>query len=479
MTTVLHKFRTASGFYIYDALCSKIMRTDYIGYNRIPQDVKLPDRCVHSGDIGSHLVFNESKVNAEDFGSDRWTFRPPVCSECIHELISTQLRFLVLEITQRCNMRCKYCCYSGAYLYDRTHSKKSMDEQTAKSAIELLISSSSQSRHRGISFYGGEPLLEFKKIMRLCDFALRLTKDGPPVSFHIDTNGILLTKEVLRFLISRGIFVQVSLDGPQEIHDRWRVVLNGWGSYTTIMTNLKRILDYDPDYFISHISFGVTLAPPFDLVTVDDFFAEMFPMNLVAPRIVNSRDTLLFRPYDDFANDKRLQDGIDEVAHRYISARIRGSDPTNFEKGMWDRLMIRIHSTCPVSPSTPFCAAGICVPGQRKLFVTSEGTFHPCEKVGTAFRIGNVARGIDEQEVRNLVNEYVETVKNRCVGCWAARLCSLCFARVRKGNIIDQNRWVRECECERKLLHYGLSMYATIMEENPSAFDFVQDISVY
>lgn len=52
----------------------------------------------------------------------------------------------------------------------------------------------------------------------------------------------------------------------------------------------------------------------------------------------------------------------------------------------------------------------------------------------------------------------------------------MCLARVRRGQEIDYSRWVQACKEERIALESGLKMYASIMEMNSSAFDFVADM---
>ncbi len=200
---------------------------------------------------------------------------------------------------------------------------------------------------------------------------------------------------------------------------------------------------------------------------------------MVMPSIVRTQDTNIFNSYGNLSNDTKFKETLKELAHRYIEARISGSKPTNFEKGFWDNLMIRIHKSLRVNADAPFPANGICIPGQRKLFVTAKGTFHPCEKVSTAFCIGDARKGIELDKVRALIDAYVTTVSQKCCHCWAARFCRLCYARVRKGLWLDPGRWAQACDSERTLLDYGLRMYATIMEKNPSAFEFVQTLETY
>ena len=72
---------------------------------------------------------------------------------------------LILQVTQQCNLRCKYCAYSGNY-YNRTHSSERMSFDTARKAIDFYLDRSDKMDDLSLSFYGGEPLLEFALIKK-------------------------------------------------------------------------------------------------------------------------------------------------------------------------------------------------------------------------------------------------------------------------------------------------------------------------
>ena len=74
----------------------------------------------------------------------------------VDAFLSKKVGNLVLQVTQDCNLRCKYCVYSGNY-YNRVHSKHKMSEEIALRAVDFFMERSSAVESPIIGFYGGEP----------------------------------------------------------------------------------------------------------------------------------------------------------------------------------------------------------------------------------------------------------------------------------------------------------------------------------
>ena len=94
--------------------------------------------------------------------------------------------------------------------------------------------------------------------------------------FAIDTNGVLLDDRAIELAAREKMFLQVSLDGPREIHDRYRRGVDGAGTFDRIMTGVDLLLARDPAA-AERLSFIVTVAPPVDLAVLANFFAEFPP----------------------------------------------------------------------------------------------------------------------------------------------------------------------------------------------------------
>lgn len=82
---------------------------------------------------------------------------------------------VALQVTQGCNLRCKYCAYSGNY-DNRVHSGKRISKETAFKAIDFLFAHSVDRERVSLGFYGGEPLLELDLIKECVEYAKKRVK---------------------------------------------------------------------------------------------------------------------------------------------------------------------------------------------------------------------------------------------------------------------------------------------------------------
>ena len=90
-------------------------------------------------------------------------------TENLEMLSNHYIEYLILQVTQQCNLRCKYCAYSGNY-YNREHSSERMSFDIAKKAIDFYLERSDSANELRLGFYGGEPLLEYELIKKCVDY---------------------------------------------------------------------------------------------------------------------------------------------------------------------------------------------------------------------------------------------------------------------------------------------------------------------
>ncbi len=128
-----------------------------------------------------------------------------------------------------------------------------MTTEIGKKAINFLFEEAvrckEQDRQVEISFWGGEPLLEWETLKALTLYAKTVSKEtAVPVSYGGTTNGLLLTQEKFDFLDKHKIFFMISFDGTKETHNYHRKTKEGFGSHTIVERNLKAVLRRWPFY---------------------------------------------------------------------------------------------------------------------------------------------------------------------------------------------------------------------------------------
>ena len=137
-----------------------------------------------------------------------------------------------------CNLACKYCYYlEKNNLYQNSHRHLMSDEMLEQFTREYI---EAQTMPQVLfTWHGGEPL------MRSIDFykkALALQKKyahGKQIDNVIQTNGTLLTDEWCEFFTQNHWLVGISIDGPQEYHDHYRVTPAGKPSWEKVMQGIS------------------------------------------------------------------------------------------------------------------------------------------------------------------------------------------------------------------------------------------------
>ena len=137
-----------------------------------------------------------------------------------------------------CNLDCKYCFYlDKEELYP--HSNFRMSSQVMETYVRQLIEAH-QAPSVSLSWQGGEPTLMGLDFFRqVVAHAEKHRKPGTRIEHTIQTNGVLLDDEWCSFLREHGYLVGLSLDGPRELHDAYRVDKRGQPTFLRVMRALR------------------------------------------------------------------------------------------------------------------------------------------------------------------------------------------------------------------------------------------------
>lgn len=153
----------------------------------------------------------------------------------------TKLHIFVVSL--RCEHSCHYCQVSRVSaekaLYD-------MSAETAARSLDLVFRSPATDIK--IEFQGGEPLLNFERIVETVEATeARSARTGKRVEFVVTTNLALITQDMLKFFRDHNVLISTSLDGPEFIHNANRP-RPGNNSYQLTIDNMawaRQVLGFD------------------------------------------------------------------------------------------------------------------------------------------------------------------------------------------------------------------------------------------
>ena len=139
--------------------------------------------------------------------------------------------------TYACNFGCVYCVEEGL------PKAPPMTESAAEVAAGYIIDQFRRfgSRAIALAFYGGEPLLNMTAVRTVARMLKRFSEiEAAPFGFELSTNGSLLTPAVVEELKALGLAgAKITLDGPRDVHDRYRPFRNGRGTFDVLLENIE------------------------------------------------------------------------------------------------------------------------------------------------------------------------------------------------------------------------------------------------
>lgn len=389
-------------------------------------------------------------------------------TEFFKSFVNNDLGQLTLQVTQKCNLDCEYCVYSGNS-NNRHHADKWMTFEIAQKAIDYYVAHSCDEDQLSLGFYGGEPLLAFDFIKECVDYAEEAF-EGRKVLYSITTNGTLLTDEKLDFLVQYDFAILVSLDGPEYVQNRHRKYANSEiGSFESLMKNLKNLKLKYPNYFREHVSFNTVLDQRYPMADVANF---MLKNEIV--REANFHCSTISDTYSDteISNSSAFLEEYQYERFKtflWVIGRLRKQDISPIMRDDHSdvrKMAIVFDRYSQETLSYKGHRGGPCIPGVRKLFVTVEGKFYPCERVresSNVANIGDVYSGIDEEKALSVLNiERISTEK--CKNCWAYTFCYFCVSQADDGNEMSGCKLCKECDACRISVEETMKDYVVLRE---------------
>jgi uncharacterized protein len=146
-----------------------------------------------------------------------------------------------------CNLACSYCFFLDKELL-YPGSRFRMSDEVLENYIRQLIAAH-RSPQVTVAWQGGEPtLMGIDFYRRAIELQEKYRKPGMTFENTMQTNGTLLDDEWCRFFKENNFLIGISIDGPRELHDAYRVDKKGEGSFDRVMKGLRLLQKHGVEY---------------------------------------------------------------------------------------------------------------------------------------------------------------------------------------------------------------------------------------
>ena len=397
------------------------------------------------------------------------------------------MRKFVIEVTERCNMACRYCPNTHTER-TRHHTDRQMSHYISQRSVDFYFELYAKffgklpDSHRKkflknfpptIGFYGGETFLNWDVMEKAILYYENLDWEtcGIPIAklmVTINTNLYLLKEEWLDFIIKHRPILFVSLDGPREENDKNRVDLAGNGTFERVFRNLMRIKDKDENYYKEKVFILTTEALGNNIGLVHEFIDGLGLNVIYSPE--QPFDSIVGEPekrIEELENDlpRRTGKAMDELIEKFEKDSDCSLEPVN-----------DVSKLCGISTSLPphkkeknvFMSCPLCF---DNIMIGVDGSFHFCHKTDGSLPLGNIIEGFNEERLRDAYRQFATATNNKlCRSCWAVNQCYYCAANwLRDGKF--RHPHYADCRHLRASLEQSFKVYIELYKRKPELLD--------
>jgi uncharacterized protein len=177
-----------------------------------------------------------------------------------------KIELLVIQPTPFCNIDCRYC-----YLPDR-NSKAVVASETLSNLFSQIFASGWVGECLSVVWHAGEPMVLpigfYREAFGIID---RLKPAELQVAHSFQTNGTLIDEAWCTFFTSEQIGVGVSIDGPKQFHDRYRLTRSGRGTFDKTIAGIRLLRRHGVPFHVISVLSAVSMAAPREMF---DFYVE-------------------------------------------------------------------------------------------------------------------------------------------------------------------------------------------------------------
>jgi uncharacterized protein len=317
-----------------------------------------------------------------------------------------------------CNLDCKYCFFlSKEALYPGSPFR--MDDGVMEAYVRQIIESQ-QAPQVTIAWQGGEPtLMGLDFFQQMMVIVKKYARPGLTVNHTIQTNGTKLDDDWCRFFRKYNFLVGLSLDGPKEMHDAYRVDKRGEGTFDQVRDAARLLKKHNVEFNILCTVHAANAGHPLE---VYHFFRDELGTNYIQFIPIIERATPELLPIANLGWGEYGRP--DTAAPDTADADIVGADPR-----------VRPDPPAPVSPDPLEIEILPVAKSSKRPLYTTQGNL-VTERSVTAEQWGAFLIAIFDEWVRNDVGRVFIQLFDSSLGSWVGQGASLCIHRETCGDAL-------------------------------------------
>ncbi len=349
---------------------------------------------------------------------------------------------LVFEVTDICNLRCKYCGYGEFYYGYDNRERKKLSFNKAIHVIDYLQKlwkeniDSSLIQPLIISFYGGEPLMNIRLIKEVIQYVKGLENIGKKFYYNMTTNGVLLNR-YMDYLVEKEFNLLISLDGNETDHS-YRVDAKGRSSHKQVVNNVKLLQQIYPEYFRRHVRFNTVLHNRNSVESAYRYIKDNFDKDTTISPLNNSgiRPDKVKEFLSTYQNvNESICKSVDceELESEMFINSPNISQLANFFYSYSGNVFDSYNDLLVDRSKLQLSPTGTCTPFFKKMFVTVNGKILSCEKINHEFAWGQVQDNkleLDLELIAERFNDYVFRYTKQCSVCAIQDKCKQCVFQI-------------------------------------------------
>jgi len=149
-----------------------------------------------------------------------------------------------------CNLDCEYCYYlQKEELYPQSERWRMTDEMLETFIEQYITAQPKNQTEITFAWQGGEPtLLGVEFFEKAVELQKKYQPPGKTITNALQTNGVLLDDRWCEFFSKNGFLIGLSIDGPAELHDKYRYDKKGQPTFTLVLNGLKLLKKHGVEY---------------------------------------------------------------------------------------------------------------------------------------------------------------------------------------------------------------------------------------